>query len=58
MRTKTHHQTLKYFCFNIMAQRYLMSINAGANSDFNDFINKKETSPLKMLVVVTLQLPS
>lgn len=41
-----------------MAQRYLMSINAGANSDFNDFINKKETSPLKMLVVVTLQLPS
>lgn len=37
-----------------MAQCYFTSINAGANSDFNDFINKKETSLLQMLLVVTL----
>lgn len=42
-----------------MAQCYFTSNNAGANnSDFNDFINKKKTSLLKMPVVVTLQLPS
>lgn len=41
-----------------MAWCYFTSTNVGANSDLNDFINKKETSLLKMLIVVTLQLPS
>lgn len=41
-----------------MAQCYFISITAGANSNFNDFINKKATSLLKMLVVLTLQLAS
>ena len=41
-----------------MARHYFTSITAGVNPDFNDFINKKETSLLNMFVVITLQLAS
>lgn len=41
-----------------MAQCYFTSITVGVNPDFNDFINRKETLLLNMLVIVTLQLAS